>query len=556
LATVPSRTESFPLLPVLTGAAVLVVVGLLLLVGHLGVKPKGVSAESMPPAGGVSKTNNHKIQGCGAASNAATAPVDAVTFLTAPLFAKATKNSRSTAREQEEQLSDLLVLIRHGERQDHADRAWKGNMLLPVYDPPLSNAGRKQSFETALKYYTLRQEKKVEQRISGTFSMFLISPFHRCIETAAVMNIIAFEARLPMYVDPLLSDWQQAKVFRTPPVLGGAYMQHPDADVSNTNGDRLLFCPQREALRAALVPFLKARATEDSELLAEYGIPAEVAASWVIVGEQWLDSHATLPVWTSATITSSIVDKIRTQHTSLCRDSTGRQTPQRKGGRGPLPSPTCNASASFLYKGCGVPHPESKADFVRRCEQVMATHYLQSASATSQTMVPRAVQQAAADERKTRLPKYFQTWTERPAEDREVAGAPALLPPMHVMAVTHADVVSTLLEVCCPKYHDRGAGYSVAYCSITALQRHNNFYRIPPLEERQRSEASVSTQLGAGQQRNKGYPKKKTNTMPSKNLLAAPMKGRAAPPLSVEWNVESVGSTDLLRTRIVIHYSK
>ncbi|KPA76528.1 hypothetical protein ABB37_07822 [Leptomonas pyrrhocoris] len=513
----------------------------------------------MPTVGGVAKANNQRGKGhgnsCSAGNDAIGASAGTITFLTAPLFAKATKNTQSSAREQEEQFSDLLVLIRHGERQDHADRAWKGTALLPLYDPPISNAGRMQSFETALKYYALRQEKKIEQRIRGTFTMFLVSPFHRCIETAAVMNIIAFEGKLPMYVDPLLSDWQQAKVFRTAPLLGGVYVRHPDADIEDAHGDRLLFCPQLEALRATLVPFLKTRAAEASDLLAEYGISAEVAASWVGVGEQWLDSHATIPVWTSAAVTTSIVEKIEAQRTCTIPDAVGERTTCRRGGKGPLPPPSRDAGTGSAFKGCGVPHPEGKADLVRRCEQVVATHYLQSSPASSQSMVPRSIQHAAANERKTRLPKYFQTWAERPAEEREATGALALLPPMHVIAVTHADIVSTLLEVCCPKYHDKGAGYSVAYCSITALQRHNNFYRIPPLEERQRAEASANGR-GTSQRCSKGYPKKKMTATPSKSQLTGLVKTRVPPPFSAEWTVESVGSTDLLRTRIVIQYSK
>ncbi|KPI90207.1 hypothetical protein ABL78_0725 [Leptomonas seymouri] len=513
----------------------------------------------MPLVGGDSKVNHQNGKGLGnsgsAGQNAIGAAADAVTFLTAPFFAKATKNTQSSAHEQEAQIRDLLVLIRHGERQDHADRAWKGTALLPLYDPPISNAGRKQSFETALKYYALRQEKTIEQRIHGTFTMFLVSPFHRCIETAAIMNIIAFEGKLPIYVDPLLSDWQQVKVFRTAPVLGGAYVRHPDADAEDAHGDCLLFRPQLEALRATVMPFLQTRAVEENVLLAEYGISAEVAASWTAVGEQWLDSHTALPVWTSAAATTCILNNIEAQRAHATQDAIGEQTKQRKGRKAPLPPSVCDAGAGNSFKGCGVPHPESKADLARRCEQVMATHYLQSTSGSSQSMVPRAIQQAAAIERKTRLPKYFQAWAERSAEDREAAGAPALLPPMHVMAVTHADTVSTLLEVCCPKYHDKGAGYSVAYCSITALRRHNNFYRIPPLEERQRAEASASA-CGARQQRNKGYPKKKMSAMPSKCQLTAPVKTHAPAPLSVEWAVESVGSTDHLRTRIVIQFGK
>ncbi|AIN96467.1 histidine phosphatase, putative [Leishmania panamensis] len=470
-------------------------------------------------------------------------------MLTAPQFAKSTKNIQSTARQQEEQLSDLFVLIRHGERQDHVDRTWKGNTLLPFYDPPLSNAGRKQSFETALKYFALRQERKVERRIRGMFTLFLVSPFHRCVETAAVINVIAFEGRLPMYVEPLLADWQQPKVFRTVPVLGGSYMTSGARSVPGAEGDRLLFRPQVEALRTTLIPFLKTRAAEETELLAEYNIGAEAASGWATLAEEWLRTHTALPVWTCAATASTIEAKVASQP-----DTAGEvRATSRRSAKSCHPSPPDTLNKG--YRGCGVAHPEGKSDLVRRCEQLMGTHFLRRAGAESDAMVPLAIQTAVAAERRTRLPKYFQIWAERTVESRESAGPPALLPPMHVMAITHADVVSTLLEVCCPKYHDKGAGYSVPYCSVTTLQRHNNYYRIPTEEERQRREASAKT-IAPAQKHGKYYAKKKFNMLPSNNQLMTPSLARPPSPLPVEWNVEAVGSTDLLRTRIMIQYTK
>lgn len=486
-------------------------------------------------------------------------PADEVTLLTALQFAKSAKSSQSTAREQEEHLSDVLVLIRHGERQDHADRAWKGNALLPLHDPPLSNAGRKQSFETALKYFALRQEKKVEQRINGTFTLFLVSPFHRCIETAAIMNVVAFEGRLPMYVDPLLADWQQAKVFRTPPVLGGAYATCEPPRTRGAAGDGLCFRLQLESLRATLVPFLKSRAAEELALLGEYGISAAVASSWAALAEGWLDVHTSLPVWTCAAVASAISDRLaNTPSAASVSERGAAQRPSRGGASSPPTKSETGAAAAAtdaLFRGCGVVHPEGKSDLVRRCELVMHTHFLRGGATQPESMVPWAVQKAVEVEQRTRLPKYFQTWLERTPEDRDAAGPPALLPPMHVMAVTHADVVSTLLEVCCPKYHDKGAGYSVPYCSITALHRHNNFYRIPTAEERQRLESSVCATASAAKG-GKGRAKKKGNTLSPKTQVVAPVRTKPLPPLSVEWEVDSVGSTDLLRTRIVIQYTK
>ncbi|KAK7198644.1 Histidine phosphatase superfamily (branch 1) [Novymonas esmeraldas] len=485
----------------------------------------------------------------GARDDVYASETEEVTLLTALQFAKASKCTQSTARQQEEQLRDLLVLIRHGERQDHADRAWRGNSLLPLYDPPLSHAGRKQSFETALMYYALRQERKVEQRIRGTFTLFLVSPFHRCIETAAVMNVVAFEGRLPLFVDPLMADWQQAKVFRTAPVLGGSYACG-EGTAHRADGDRLVFRPQIEALRATLLPFLKTRGAEDAELLAEYGIGPEVMGAWATLAEEWLNRHTSLPVWTCAASTCTIEEKVTSQLSGV----DGVRAACRRTPKGSPPSPLSDTVGEG-HHGCGVAHPESRADLVRRCEQVLGAHFLRCASTESEAMTPRRIQAAVAAERKTRLPKYFQAWRERTAEDREAAGPPALLPPVHVMAITHADVVSALLEVCCPKYHDKGAGYSVPYCSVTTLQRHNNYYRIPTAEERLQRESGTSA-AAPGARHSNGHAKKKGNMLPTKNQPPAATQKKPLPPISVDWTVEGVGCTEQLRTRIVIQYGK
>lgn len=490
---------------------------------------------------------------------------DPVVLMTASLFAKATKKPNLSAREQEEEFSDLFVLIRHGERLDHVDRAWKGNALLPLYDPPLSNVGRKQSFETALKYYALQQEKRVEQRIRGMFSLLVISPFHRCVETAVLMNIIAFEGNLPIYVNPLLSDWQQAKVFRSAPILGGYFCTTPSPDGESDNSfPRLYFCPQLEAIKNALIPFLRSRATEETALLEEYRITPEVASRWAASAERWVSSHSSLPVWTSLPAAVAVQERISVGNAPSSSQSPfgqERRANLRQPSKAVPPSSPTSLSHARI---CGVPHPEGKQDLVRRCEQIVSTHFLRCGTTSSELMVPRSVARAVEVEQKERLPKYFQTWQERPADDRQEAGSPALLPPMHVMAITHADVISTMLEVCCPKYHDKGAGYSVPYCSITALQRHNNYYRIPPVEERQGnifSRAGCASQAqsrkGNKQRCHVGNNNCKRNVaVPTKNMTSAMRKPQTLAPLSVDWNVFSVGCTDLLRTRVVISYDK
>lgn len=483
-----------------------------------------------------------------------------VVFMTSPLFAKGTKNPNYTPHDQEALFSDQLVLVRHGERQDHVDRTWKGTNLLPLYDPPLSNDGRKQSFETALKYYSLLQEKRVEERIRGSFSLFLVSPFTRCIETAVIINVVAFNGSLAMFVDPMLSDWQQTKVFRTAPTLGGYYTV---PGRRQKNAKELLFHPPVEALRASLVPFFQSRGLDEN--LAEHSIPPEAAKRWVRCVERWLDTHHTLPVWTSDATEDALQSRI-----NALKPGAGGSSPEPAGS---APSNSKGTGKKTVGDGgeaavaqCGVSFPEGKADLLRRCERVVQTHFLRGDNGASQSMVPASVAAAVAKERRDKLPKYFQGPDEQPAEFRELAGPPALLPPMHVMAVTHADIVSGVLEACCPKHHTKTAGYSVPYCSTTILTRHNNYYRIPPLEERH---DGVDRGSGGGDGAGKRSSGGKANMRGKQSQRCGATAGAKAPgvlvakksapppaPLPVDWKVEEVGNTAQLRTRIVIQYDK
>lgn len=530
----------------------------------------------MPPKGG-SSGSVRKPQPAAAARR------DEVVPMTTQLFAAGTKNVGNTAQDQQRLLHDLLVLVRHGERQDHIDK-WKGNTLLPLYDPPLSSTGRKQSLETALEYRALQQEKSVERRIQGTFSVLLVSPFHRCLETALIINLVAFGGSLAMFVDPQLSDWQQPKVFRVAPTLGGHYaleeqrQQGPSKPNGAGNGNKpeggeaattLVFRPQREALRAALEPFFQARAKEllldattmatpaaaaDSNNAAPPRVTPEAAQRWGADLREWLDGHAALPVWTSATTEADLRQQLTEVAVAEPAKSSSNTAPRQvAGGRSATPT----AAAPVLSR-CGTPHPESRSDLVRRCQQVEQTHFL--ASVASLAQVPAAVRVAVAKEQRERLPKYFQTLEQRPEATcaaAAAAGPAALLPPMHVMAVTHADIVASMIEACCPKHLGDNSGKSVPYCSLSVLRRHNNYYRIPPPEERPAATAAAASGCG-GKGRGRGGGRGQSNPRGGGGLSLAPRDaaGSAAEELPLDWRVDAVGSTDLLvTTRVVLRFN-
>ena len=133
---------------------------------------------------------------------------------------------------------DVLLLMRHGERLDHAVPGWlsttgasylsgvRGVTVSPKYfkdtrfaptDPPLSPSGWSQALESAL--YIRRQRVGPLSPSSATCSPFLAldaihtSPFQRCVETALVVWIVGYECTIPLNVNPLgLSEFLSAKV--------------------------------------------------------------------------------------------------------------------------------------------------------------------------------------------------------------------------------------------------------------------------------------------------------------------------------------------------------
>lgn len=110
-----------------------------------------------------------------------------------------------------------FVLIRHGERLDHVDRSWKGP---PSSDPPLSALGRRQAVETAL-YFRL---ERVRGRSFIEHTTIESSPFLRCLQTAAIVNVIGFDGKCSLKVNVLLADFAQSKVFASHPTVCGFFV--------------------------------------------------------------------------------------------------------------------------------------------------------------------------------------------------------------------------------------------------------------------------------------------------------------------------------------------
>lgn len=364
------------------------------------------------------------------------------------------------------QLKDNLIFLRHGERLDHVDRSWKG------VDPPLSLAGRLQAVETALYFRNFHRAKDVETRLKGMLSFIVSSPFHRCIETALLVNIVAFDGLLPFYVDPLLSDWLQARVFRVCPLLRGHY--HYVKDDSN-----IYYAPDTAAIRDELLPFLT-NCAANNDLLSKGNVSKGCAEKWAGILERWC-SDSEILTWTSPTMCESLYNHIAAKE--------------------------CD-SISELYRFCGAPYPESKKDLGNRCQVFLSSQFLHDAAIKPwHYYIPDAILAAVEKERKEKLPSHVKCSSDLPLSKSIPV---ALLPPARVLAVTHADVISGMMNACCPT--QRIATTSVPYCSMTVLERSNNFYC---------ASNSIDT---------------------------------AQPIQSLPWTATQIGSLDALSTRIVLRF--
>ncbi|RNF21009.1 uncharacterized protein Tco025E_03548 [Trypanosoma conorhini] len=366
--------------------------------------------------------------------------IGAVVFMTSVQHAQASKR-RLTRQQQQRRESvafmDQLLLLRHGERLDHVDRAWRAISQLPDTDPPLSAAGRRQALETGLTFLRKRRHGKVRQRALGMLSLLLVSPFHRCIETALIVNIVGFDGKLALFVDPLLSEWHSAKLFSRPPRLGGRYF---------FTTDTITFRPHWETLCTSLGAFFRSAGggTEDD-------IDDAMTARWLtVLEERWAQKPA-FPVWTSASMRQSLRRK-------ACAEDGAAQ----------------RVFGSISSDLTGINYPENPTHMLRRVGEAIQVRF--DASAGEAAGVPMCVKEAEAQEAR-RLPRRF---VHQSAMRSAVAAAreegAVLLPPTRIMMVTHAEAVAMAVKHCCPRHHSLDNRVSAPYCSLTALSRVNDYY--------------------------------------------------------------------------------
>ncbi|EPY35129.1 hypothetical protein AGDE_07573 [Angomonas deanei] len=518
---------------------------------------------------------------------------DPFSFMTGMQFAVAAKSADGS----DGALTDTLILLRHGERLDHVDKGWRSrdtpaggsgsttnqnsnatngstarvHALLPPQDPPLSSNGRQQALETALYYCGLQREKKIEDRVGGQLSMIVVSPFHRCLETAIIVNIVAYQGRLPMYVDPQLSDWQQPKVFRTPPALGGYYVEdsaaEDNADGSLVTADRLRFVFLKEVLEADLTAFFTCRSTLTEEEVLNSNTPnpqnKEDQRTWAAHLQQWCDSCSSLPVWTSYPYTQHVL-------ANLSASDKKESSPVATNPKNNNKANHRAAASGDGFAQChlpGVTHPEGKGDLQGRCQSFVSTFFTEESvpaevegevmEVPNRLAVPRQVAGAIAAEQKGQVPKYFlprrasvfpqverqtghrdnrntaSNLLEKVAPPAFLAAPAALLPPMTVLAVTHADVIPAVLQGCCPKYLNTSGHSSVPYCSQTILTRTNNYYYVTPPEARHHL-APGGTQKGKGNQTKKGFQPSTTTSRVGPTTTSQKV-------VDPSWRVEKVG---------------
>lgn len=451
--------------------------------------------------------------------------MDLVHPMTSLQLAAALKKSGGNTPQMKDikKFEDVLILLRHGERLDHVDRSWKS------CDPPLSPAGRLQAFETAMYFLLLQSERRLEDRLKGFLSLIITSPFHRCVETALIINIVGFEGTLPLFINPLVIDWLQAKVFHTSPVLRGHYFY----DESDMN---LYYMPDCISLRDELASFLTSIG-EDSKRMGGKDISRNDVQQWILHLDNWFSSHSRLLVWSSSSVYEQVYEDVSAS--LVVGEAINSEEPDkcshlfRRGAE--LKKPLSH------HASCGISYPESRKDLQKRCKEFVDSLFIRDdAIKPWDFYIPSGVMQSVKKEKKENLPGAL-----IPAGDVKLSGKAsqvrperALLPPMHFLCVAHADVISGIVEYVCPKYR-LNKGISVPYCSMTTLRRHNNFYLLVP---------SIVNSNKKYRNQNKHPPRilqqcRDGELIDEDSTLAA-----------TKWEVEEVGSLKAVTTKIVLRF--
>lgn len=465
-------------------------------------------------------------------------------FATRLQLAAALKNARGRGPQEEDinALRDVLFLVRHGERLDHVNRAYKGD------DPPLSPVGRLQALETALFFRALQRDSKLEVRIKGLLSVIVSSPFHRCIETAVIINVVGFGGSLPLFINPLLSDWMQTKVFRVSPNLRGYYeygTNNNESSFKNIN-----YNPDIASLQADLPLFLESF-TKDSEFLKANSLQPRVVKEWVQHLNSWCDARSRIPVWTSPPALNQLQlgldDCIKTK---LERDMDSQRLSTKEERKKNEEGKYRNTRH---FNSCGISFPENRRGLLERCEELMSFLFnFHSTVKPWYLHIPSSIIAAAQNEKKTNLPSTWKAVNDLslPASNNSgnssVSSFQSLLPPVHVLCVTHADVVCGIVESTCPK-QNLSSFVPVPYCSMTILHRHNNFYRVE-LHGQSKQKARGRKDFSKTQFR----PKNDGEASSTKNVQEEGTETSSSEPLN--WVLEEFASLKALNTKIVLRY--
>lgn len=449
---------------------------------------------------------------------------------------------RGPQREDIDSLSDILLLLRHGERLDHVDRTCKES------DPPLSPSGRLQALETALFFRRLQRDNKIETRLKGLISIFISSPFCRCIETAVIINIVGFGGSLPLFINPLLSDWLQTKVFRAVPTLRGHYTCEESAD--GEDGNNIFYAPDIVSLQGDISLFLE-NYSQDSTFLETNSIQPNVAKEWTHQLASWCKAHPALPVWTSSPVRSLLQIGIKALSEEqidkhlVCQRRLGEEEKDKK--------ERITERNKRRYNSCGISFPESRKELLQRCQEFISVHFnANEPFRQCCCSIPSLVIEAIKQEKKKALPTNWKAACElergfvNSGSKSSSSSSHSLLPPMHVLSVTHADVVSGILESVCPKQCSSKSA-SVPYCSMTTLRRRNNFYTIDATEKDT-----------CKARRRKAFPKTKSKSEshrePSTVQVLREIDINPLTSASLDWTLEGFGSLEALTTKIILRY--
>ncbi|GAU48251.1 hypothetical protein TSUD_174890 [Trifolium subterraneum] len=98
-----------------------------------------------------------------------------------------------------------IIVMRHGDRIDNLDPLWTSTAARP-WDPPLAQQGHDRAFQTG---------KSIQQSLGFPIHQLFVSPFLRCIQTAAefVISLSAVnDVRENVPSDNILVDPSNVKI--------------------------------------------------------------------------------------------------------------------------------------------------------------------------------------------------------------------------------------------------------------------------------------------------------------------------------------------------------